>query len=256
MAANRWSWLALGVGAYLAFALASFPAGTAYRWFVPDTVTLAGIQGTLWSGRAGAASVGGLTVQNLRWRVRPWPLFVGRLSADVEARLPDGFVSARVSASPATVLLTDVRASTSIPALRDVLPVSGVRGQASATFSELRLENGWPTTAVGELRLGQLEAAPFIPNGQQLVLLGDYLVEFQPSATPEGGIAATFKDSNASGPLEVAGTLVLDARRAYTLDAMILPRAGANPDLVQGLTYMSADPDAAGRRRLTLTGSL
>lgn len=254
MLTNRWSWLALGVGAYLAFAIASFPAGTAYRWFAPDTVTLAAIQGTLWSGRAGAASVAGLTVQNVRWRVRPLTLFVGRVTADVEARLPDGFLNARVSASPAAVRLNDVRASTSIAALRGLLPVSGVRGQASATFAELTLEDGWPTTAVGELRLAQLEAAPFIPNGQQLVPLGDYLVQFQPSGA-ENGIAATFSDTN-GGPLEVMGSLTLDARRAYSLDALIKPRDGANADLVQGLAYMSSEPDAAGRRRLTLTGTL
>jgi hypothetical protein len=253
MAAKRWP-LALGVGAYLAFVIASFPAGTAYRWFAPDTLALVGVQGTLWSGRAAAASVAGLTLQDLRWRMRPWALFVGRVSADLEARLPDGFVNARVSASPARVRLTDVRASTSIAALRGVLPVSGVRGQASASFSELLLAGGWPTSADGELRLAQLEATPFGMSNARLLPLGDYLVRFQPSAAPEGGIAAIFNDT--SGPLEVSGTLALDARRAYTLDALVKPRAGANPDLVQGLAFMSAEPDAEGRRRLMLTGSL
>ena len=28
--------LALGIGAYFAFALSSFPAGTAYAWFAPE----------------------------------------------------------------------------------------------------------------------------------------------------------------------------------------------------------------------------
>src|SRR5690606_17260484 len=44
-------WLALGIGAYAAFLLARFPAG-ASSWFAPDTVRLAGVDGTLWSGRA------------------------------------------------------------------------------------------------------------------------------------------------------------------------------------------------------------
>jgi hypothetical protein len=253
MAGKRWP-LALGVGAYLAFVIASFPAGTAYRWFGSDNVVLAGVQGTLWSGRAAAASAAGVALQDLRWRVRPAALFVGRVSVDLEARLLDGFLNASVSASPSRVRLTDVRASTSIAALRGVLPVSGVRGQASASFSELLIEGGWPTTAVGELRLAQLEAAPFGMSSARLVPIGDYLVRFQPSATPESGLAAVFNDT--SGPFEVAGTLALDARRAYTLEALIKPRAGANPDLVQGLALMTPEPDAEGRRRLTLTGSL
>ena len=49
-----WHWLALGIGAYLAFALSSFPAGTAYAWFAPAGLQLEGLEGTLWSGRAAA----------------------------------------------------------------------------------------------------------------------------------------------------------------------------------------------------------
>ncbi len=254
MFANRWSWVALGVGAYLAFTIASFPAGTAYRWLAPDTVQLAGIQGTLWTGNAAAGSVGGVALQNLRWRLHPLPLVMLRVSADLEARLTDGFVNARVSASSGRVQLGDVRASTSIAALRDVLPLTGMRGLANVNLTELTLTDGWPTAAVGELRLAQLEIVPFIPNGsQELIPIGDYVVRFQPSAGSDG-IAANFNDTN--GPLEVAGTLVLDARRAYTFDALIKPRTGAHESLVQGLSIMRAEPDNAGRRRMTLTGSL
>jgi general secretion pathway protein N len=253
MFANRWPWVALGVGAYVAFALASLPAGTVYRWFVPDTVQLAGISGTLWSGSAAAGSIANVPVQDLRWRVRPLPLFVFRISGDVDTRLADGFVRARVSASPSRVRLSDVQASTSLGALRDVLPVRGMRGLASASFETLELTNGWPTAAVGELSLGQLEAPGFVPSGrQELIQLGDYLMQLQ--QTDGEGIRGAFSDTG--GPLEVSGTLSLAPDGAYTLDGLIRPRPGAADDLVQGLQIMTGEPDAGGRRRLTLTGSL
>jgi hypothetical protein len=250
---NRWSLLALGIGAYLAFTLSSFPAATAYAWLAPEGVALSGIEGTLWSGRAAAGSVADLTLRDIRWRLRPTRLLIGRLAADIEARLADGFVSARVSASPSRVALSEVRGTTSIPTLRDVLPVSGVRGDASVALDELLLEGGAVTAISGELRLAMLEVAPFMPTGSRdLLPIGDYTVKFLDSDGQ--GISATFADTG--GPLEVSGTLVVDRQRSYTLDGLIKPRPDAAQTLVDGLSIITADPDAEGRRRLTLTGSL
>ena len=251
--AGRWSWLALGVGAYLAFTLATFPASTAYEWFAPPDVVLTGVEGTLWSGAAASGSASGLAVQNVRWRLRPWFLVLGRVTASVEGRFADGFVSTDVTASGSFVRFTNLRGGTSLPALANVLPIRGMRGQASVALSTLELDNGWPSRVIGELRLAALEVAPFVPNGaQQLLALGDYTVTFADAPAP--GLAATFVDNG--GPLEVSGTLTVDAARAYTLDALIEPRAAAAEQLVEGLTIMTAEPDAEGRRRLTLTGSL
>ncbi|HZF31176.1 MAG TPA: type II secretion system protein N [Gammaproteobacteria bacterium] len=254
MRANRWWPLALGVGAYLAFLLVSFPASTALRWFVPGEVKVSGVQGTLWSGRAAALSVGQIPLQDLRWRASPWPLFTGRLSADVEARLADGFLSAHVSASPSRVRLSDARFAASLPTLQTLFPLGGTRGQATANLSMLELAGGWPTTVVGELRLAKLEVPPFVRNGAaQLIPLGDYLVRFELPAGKQG-VAATFNDTG--GPLEVSGTLGLQPTRVYAIEAFITPRAEASPDLVQGLSIMTQDPDSSGRRRFMLSGSL
>lgn len=250
---SRWSWWALGFGAYVAFTVATFPASVALRWFAPPDVAFAGVGGTLWSGSAASATAGGFTADTLRWRVRPAALFLGRVSADVEARIPDGFVAANVTVSPGAVRFGDLRGATSLPALTGLLPVRGMRGQASLALESLVLEGGWPTTAVGELKLASLETMPLIPDGSGALLpLGDYTLTLRPA--PEGELAATFVDNG--GPLEVQGTLSLDAARSYTIDALIKPRAGAPESLVEGLKIMTAEPDAEGRRRLNLTGSL
>jgi len=248
-------WLALGIGAYLVFALASFPAAAAYRWFAPEVVRLAGVEGTLWSGRAAGGSVAGLGVRDVHWRLRPLSLLLGRVAAAVDCRLADGFVSTDVSASKHRVQLGDLKASTSLQALAPVLPTRGMRGLANLTVSSLSLEDGWPTAMAGELKLAQLQVAPLVASGgaAQLLPLGDYAVDL--GTGPHGEIAANFKDTG-GGPLEVSGTLLLDAMRMYMLDAFVKPRADAPQPLVQGLAFMTPDPDASGRRHLTLTGSL
>jgi general secretion pathway protein N len=251
---NRWSWLALGVGAYLAFALSTFPAATAVRWFVPPPVALTGVQGTVWSGSAASGTINELPVQDVRWHLRAWTLLTGRVGANVEARLADGFLNTGLTASTSRVQFNDFRGGTSLATLALLLPVRGMRGQATVALSSLELENGWPARILGELKLAALEVASFVPNGSSSsqVPLGDYTVTF--GEAPARSVAARFVDNG--GPLEVAGTLVLSPAHEYTFDALIKPRDGASKDLVDALNIMSADPDADGRRRLTLTGSL
>jgi general secretion pathway protein N len=250
---SRWSWWALGLGAYVAFTLATFPAGTALRWFAPPGVAFAGVAGTLWSGSAASCAAGGFTAEALRWRVRPTSLLLGRISANVEARIPDGSVTGDLTASASSVRFSNVRGATSLLALANLFPVRGMRGQASVALELLVLEDGWPAAAVGELKLAGLESLPLIPDGTGAYLpLGDYTVTFVPA--PSGSLEARVIDNG--GPLEVAGTVRLDAARAYEIDALVEPRAGAPEALVQGLKIMTADPDAEGRRRLSLSGSL
>ena len=253
-ATNRWWPVALGVGAYLAFLIVSFPAATAFRWLVPADVQATGIEGTLWSGRAAAVAVAQLPLQDVRWRTTPWPLFTGRFAADVQARLADGFLNAHVNASATRVRLSDARFALPLSLLQALFPLGGTRGQATANLSTIELTDGWPTTVIGELRLAKLEVPPLVRTGAaQLIALGDYLVRFeQPNG--EQRVAASFNDTG--GPLEVSGTLELKPSRAYAIDALIMPRAGAQPELVQGLSIMTQEPDSSGRRRLMLSGSL
>jgi general secretion pathway protein N len=250
---SRWSWIALGAGAYLAFTLSAFPAATALAWFGPSQIAAVGVEGTIWSGRAASVSIDRLGITGLRWSLRPIALVFGQLGGHVEGQLRDGFVNADFAASRSRVELTNLRGGTAIGALVDVLPVRGVNGQLSANLSRLVLEDGWPSSAVGELRVAALEVTPLIPTpGVSVVGIGDYTITF--AEAPPGELAARIVDSG--GPLEVTGTVTLGAGRAYALDARIKPRPGAPEQLVEGLKIMTAEPDAEGRRRLMLTGSL
>jgi hypothetical protein len=185
--------------------------------------------------------------------LHPGPLLLGRLSASVEARLADGFVNTDVVATTSGVRFTNLRGGASLAALADVLPVHGMRGQASAQLSSLELANGWPSRVIGEIKVANLEVTPLVPDGKTTLLsLGGYTLTF--GEAPPGSLVARFVDDG--GPLEVSGSATIGAAREYTVDAFIKPRAGAPEQLVQGLKLMTAEPDAEGRRRLTLTGSL
>ena len=250
---SKLSWLALGVGAYIAFAVANFPAAQAYQWFAPPVVRLAGVTGTVWSGAAEVGNVAGLPLSNLRFRFQPLALLLGKLSGTVEARLPDGFFDTEITATTERISLHELRAATSLQSLREFLPIYGTQGQISLTLDSLEIENGWPAVAVGEARIGQLRVAPLLPTASgNLIELGDYSARFLEQVEP--GLSADITDL--SGPLELEGHATLLPDRSYSLEGRIRARPEAAPELVQGIEIMTSEPDAEGRRAFTLAGSL
>lgn len=248
---NRWSWIALGLGFYLAFALRALPAAVALPWIVPAGVQVAGADGSIWRGNAALVAVDDLALRNVEWDLHGGALLTLRLVADVRADLSEGFVAARIAATPNAVELEDTRLDTTLAALAPVLPpiTAGIRGAVRAQMERMRFEDGWPTAAVGEMRLTRLAAPPIMATrgDPQLLDLGDYSVAFV-DAGASGAINGQFSDIG-NGPVEVSGTLSLDTQRNYELSGTIMARPGASPLIVDGLPFFAPEIDSAGKRR-------
>lgn len=250
---SKVSWLALGVGAYIAFALARFPANAAYRWFVPNELQLTGVSGTVWSGGAVLGTVGGVQLRDARWNLDAGPLLLGRVSLDFEARLIDGFVNGNLVATTSRLRITDLAASTSLQNLRGLLPIYAIEGQVSLSLDRLVIEDAWPVAAVGDLRVAGLAAPPFPPQpGAAMIRLGSFRAQF--TDLPEPGIEAVLTDTG--GPLELEGRARLETDRSYLLDGLVRARPEASAELVQGLAIMTSEPDPQGRRTFSFPGTL
>jgi len=231
-----------------------FPAAAALRWFAPDSVRSSNVTGTIWSGTAQLASVGGLAMRDLRWEIDAAPLLLARLRGSAQAALPNGFANTRFSVSGSEVSLSDVQLSTSLSLLATMLPISGANGALSAQLESLVIAEQWPVSVAGTVRISDLLVEPLPGLGNdQLIALGSYEVEFQP-ALDSSEINASIRDRG--GPLEVAADLVLTSAREYRLEGTVAARASAPDSLVQGLNFMTGEPGPDGRRPLSLTGSL
>ncbi len=251
--AHRSAWLGLAVGAYLAATIALFPAATAYRWLAPPDVRATGIEGTVWRGRAALASVGNIGLYDIEWSASAWRLLTGRLNLDLQAQIPDGFVRGSISAGASTVVITDLQATSTLTFVGRFVPLGDVRGLVSVQLASLELTNGWPTSAIGDVRLAQLEAPLLMPGGPSgLVALGNYRVTLTES--PSGGLGGRFVDQ--SGPLEVDGAFSLSPSRSYELSGSVRARPEAPEELARGIEFITAPPDNDGRRAFELTGSL
>jgi hypothetical protein len=250
---SKLSWLALGLGAYIAFVLAQFPANAAYRWFAPPELELADVNGTVWSGRAAVGDVADIAVRDVSWNLAVGSLLIGRVSVAFDARLADGFVNGNLVATTSQLRLTDVTVSTSLQTLNDLLPIYAIEGQVSLALERLVIEDAWPLAAVGELRIGNLEAPPFPPTpGAGMIPLGSFRAQLLELDEP--GVSALLTDSG--GPLELEGRAQLATDRSYLLDGLVRARPEASDMLLQGLAIMTSEPDADGRRSFTLAGTL
>lgn len=249
----RWSWIALGAGAYVAFAIASLPAATAYHWFAPEQLRLAGISGTAWSGSAELGSVPGLAMRELRWRLNPGALLLGRVTGRFEARLADGFVTTNATATASRVRFEDARAGATLATLSRLLPLGDARAELGLSLDELVLADGWPVDAVGTARIGGLAVPPLLDASGQLIEIGSFAV----TLTGSGGQGLVGTVDDTSGPLEVAdGVLSLGADRRYALRGRVRARSEASEELVRGVEMMTGEPDVDGLRPFEFLGSL
>jgi hypothetical protein len=250
------SWLALGCGAYIAFALALFPAATAYRWFGPSGLILSGISGTAWSGRAELAAIGNLPLRDVEWSLAPLGLVLGRLSAAVTARPADGLITGSLSAGLRSIRFSDVRVTTSLDTLSAVLPLQGARGLLSLDLGELTLRDGWPVSATGTLEIRALEVRPLVADaGLASIALGDY--ELSSFEISELHLGAALRDRG--GPLEITGAVMLALQTPGTLqgarprfDGRVRERGDIPSALREPLEFLTAEVDAEGWRTLNL----
>ena len=241
-------WIALGVGAWLAFAVALFPADVAYRWFAPDEIRLSGVRGSVWSGGAALGSAGPLGFHDVQWQVRPWSILLARPGGYFRTGLGDGFLRADVRVGAGGISLTEVQASSGLSALAAALPIAGIRGQVSLQLAELVVRDGWPASARGLIRLGGI-TVPSLLGGNPIVL-GNYDV----TLSGGDGLRGMFEDRG--GPLEVRGSASLTAAGEYEIRGVVRTRPEANAALARGVELLTGAPDDAGMRAFSFAGTL
>jgi len=245
--------LTVGVGAFLLFVLANVPArlGT-------DLLGAAGVQtgsasGTLWRGEVSSLRVSGLSLGRTSWALRPLSLLFGRLAADIDTELPGGFVRGRAEAGlGGRLALTDTEAASPLSNLAPLLGLPVAGGEANASIQRLVFEDGWPTAAVAELRVGRLPLA--LPGmAPEPGAIGSFAAVFD---LPElaAGDRLTGELRDLGGAREVSGTISLSPPNKYDIAGLLKPRASAPPSLTQGLVLFGPE-DTQGRREFSLSGS-
>jgi general secretion pathway protein N len=245
-----WPLVALGIGAYLVFAVITLPAGVALAPFKSSGVEAAGVSGTAWKGHAQVLQVQGTRLGGIEWDLHLLSLFTGRLSAAVKLTRIDGYAQAEMTLKPGgSMSFKDLNASLPLSALPSNVIPGGWAGMLNLRLAGLVVENSWPRSADGTL-----EAVNITGPARQPVNMGSYKITFPATqAAPADTLAGALTDTG--GPLQVTGTVQLKPDRSYLVEGQIATRADAPRDVVNALQYLGP-ADAQGRRPFSFAGTL
>ncbi|HEY7641417.1 MAG TPA: type II secretion system protein N [Steroidobacteraceae bacterium] len=244
-----WPLVALGIFAFLLFALVSLPAATVLSYFHPPGVTLSGVSGTIWKGRAQAVRSGSMHIGSLEWDLNVLALFTGKLGADVKVTRTDGFAQGSIALSTSRITLRKFNASLPVSALPPNVLRGGWTGTATVRLDQLAIENSWPVAATGTI-----EVADLVGPANRPASLGGYKVVFAEGAATAEGLKGALSDTG-GGPLAVNGTVDFRKDRSYLVSGLVATRPSAPSDMARTLEILGA-PDEQGRRQFSIEGSL
>ena len=96
-----WRSVLVGTVAYLLFLVMAAPAAKVLPLFQSQlqSIQLAGIEGSLWSGEAAQVDVSPLQLKDVRWSFRPFSLFVGRAEFKIHSQLEAQKIRAKVGST-------------------------------------------------------------------------------------------------------------------------------------------------------------
>lgn len=243
---NRKRLLVVGVATFILGAVLMFPARLAYSWFVPDTVKLNGISGTVWSGKANEGSASGLYFTSLNWTFRPLALFTGKLKIDAELKTTAGPVSGAVAAGLTGALtFTDLAGSLALASVHPALQSNGIGGQLNVRMDRLVLDGGLPVEAAGKITVANLTARAWGTGS-----LGNFSADV---STDDNEITALVEDVGAI--IGLSGTITLTPDRAYLFSGFVSANDETPAALNRNLRLLGS-PDASGRRQFRFEGAL
>lgn len=241
-------YLLLGLLVFVIGLVVYAPAATLYGWTrpaadaPPSPVALSGVSGTLFDGQAAAINLQNRPLlSNLSWSLQPAKLLLGRLAYHLttnpvgsDALLLDG----RVGVGIGGTRISDLKLNGGIRSLMAAAgqPFVPVNGQAALNLEHLRLRNGWPSDAAGELQVVGLAWT----LARDPVPLGDYAATL---SRDKDDLVALIR--TVSGPLELNGDARARPDRSYELHLQLKPKPDA-PAMVLNLVRSLGQPDAQG----------
>ncbi len=250
-------YLVFGLPFYLLFLIALFPAAQAYRFAaeplaktLPE-LNLTGIEGSIWTGRAGMVVFRKALLGEVNWQLSPLSLVFGKAKIKALLQSDDGYLQSHVSTplGGGNVALADIEGQLPLGELLRFAPYLPVvlEGRVSLKLPVLELgADGRPLRAEGTVTWHQ--AAMSAP---QALPLGDLQVVLRTEA--DGQLVGEIGDRG--GPLKVAGTLQHSPDGSYRINGTVAAAADAPAAVKQALGWLGK-PDAQGRYRLNYSGKI
>ncbi len=250
---RKWQMAALGAGLYLVFLIVTIPAPLAYgvvkKKLGPETSLLLGsVSGTLWSGRASPALIGGQRVDSLTWKIQPLALLIGRVQSQIEFRYGDSYGKAQAARGfTGKIYAKDIEARIDLQRMRllsKLLPL-GMEGSLLVNMKELDVDRRSIVSAEGVLAWDA--AVITVPSRTEF---GNLRVTV---TTDNDGVKAALTDGG--GPLQAEGLFNVTREGNYKFTGAFAARDPNQRMLVQGLQMLGRQ-GADGKVSIAANGAL
>ena len=239
----RWL-IALCVLVFVAVVGANLPASLVNRW-LPSTVSVGSLSGTLWHGEALAVRAAGIDVERVEWHLHPLGLLAGRVSAQVEATQAADQLSADVILSGDRIEAHGVDANIDVATLAGRMLPAGWAGLARLKFDEIVFAGNWITSIRGTAESGTLTGPADVQP-----YLGSYHLQFDRDAVAKPDVVVGhFRD--VSGPIDISGDVELYRARRAVVTGWVRARPTAAPQVVADIAKLP-EIDPQGRRRFSI----
>ncbi|MCU7932502.1 MAG: type II secretion system protein N [Candidatus Thiodiazotropha sp. (ex Codakia rugifera)] len=248
-----WSYLLIGLGAYLLFMLIELPAQHVLGWVSSETNKLpfsfSSVTGTLRKGKAEDVSYQGIPLGGLRWRFNSSDLLTGSISFDIKIRDEEQSINGRIARTiGGGYQLEAIKGqvlATMIPKMLDLNQV-GINGKIDLDLNHLTIENQRIISADGQIRwLNPALVQPF------KLKVGDLNADV--TMDEQDNVKVKIKDLG--GATSVDGELSLTSEGNFNLNGTIKPGAGADPGLSSALKAV-AKHQKDGSFLLNFSGNL
>lgn len=205
---NRQRFIGLALGLYLLFMISLIPART-IQLFLPDTIQLSQLQGSLWSGHAQRVTINQQSLEDVSWSFAWWSLLSSCIGINIEQQQANNFIDARVGISWSgksciSSLDGEYAAKVVGPWINPSLPQLG--GVLEFNDVGIWLVNGMPVDAEGVILWRNASI-----NTGSVLSLGEYQLLLQ-EAEAEEGITITLRENKKRFEGKLLLTVTTDRR--------------------------------------------
>lgn len=264
--AFNFRYIALGFLIYIIFLVLNFPADRAYTyWKSSDSASssvnrnfaLAGISGSVWSGKANVVSIKRTRFENVEWTYRPWALLLGQVGLSWRFN-NSNTQGSKGSGSGEGVTSFGLDGSVDFSSLDAQLPASLLASmlqmnvlQPSGLVSLNLQDVEWSGQSLGSA-VGKVVWRGAGMNLLKPVSLGDLTLTLETSDVEIKGVIA-----DSGGPLSAEGLVTLSEDGQYQFNGAFAARGNTpqKTELENALRSMGR-PGADGKVKVNYSGTL
>ncbi len=214
--------LILGLVVFLG-AIAYFAPASIIEKFLPNNISVTGMNGTLLQGNVQNIVVDKIGLQNAKWSTNPFSLLTGKVQTNVTLDSNNIKGDFETTYAGSEIHTKDIDLDGDLSLLSPYFERYGltINGQFDAKFSTFHIKDGIPHNADGVLTTSNTSVLGILPLN-----LGDVSGEFSPQ---EGGFLIYLNNQN--GDLDLNGTINIIDGGAYNAD-LTLSKNSRTPDNV------------------------